>query len=540
MSRRWSGSDRVLTVRFPAVTVLSDTPTTPVQTSPAPSPVARRTLLVWAVVGVGLAGIVCYAYTRSDLWLDEALSVNVARLPLSQLRGALRHDGAPPLYYVLLHGWMAVFGTGNEAVRSLSAVCMIGAAVVTWFVVRRVAGPRTAWLSAVVFAVNPYAIRYATETRMYALEILLVASGILLFQRSLEDPSPRNLAGFAAVVGLGCYTQYWVFYMLVVVVAALAFLARRGVHARAARRLLLATAVGVATFLPWLPTFLYQRAHTGTPWGKPVFPGLPLGFTLLDFSGGAVQEGWIAFPVVCVVLAFGVFGFGLDRRRIEIDLRARPEIRGLAAIGISALVVALSLNYLAGGAFQTRYSALVFPFFVVIVARGIATFRDIRVRAVVLAFLVAVGLRGGVRNMTTQRTQADTVATVLRAEAHAGDLVVYCPDQLGPSVHRLVQPGLREVVYPSFAPPDRVDWVDYKARLARTDVGAFASEALAKAGRRTLWLVSAPGYITHEGTCEKLSTDLGLSRPPLERTLLDDKVFEKAQLEEFLPIPPRG
>ena len=56
------------------------------------------------------------------MWLDEALSVNIARLPLGDLHDALKHDGAPPLYYVLLHVWTGVFGTGDVAVRSLSGV----------------------------------------------------------------------------------------------------------------------------------------------------------------------------------------------------------------------------------------------------------------------------------------------------------------------------------------------------------------------------------------------------------------------------------
>ena len=60
-------------------------------------------------------------FTGPLLWLDEALSVNIARLPLGDIPGALRHDGAPPLYYVLLHLWMRVFGTGDGAVRALAA-----------------------------------------------------------------------------------------------------------------------------------------------------------------------------------------------------------------------------------------------------------------------------------------------------------------------------------------------------------------------------------------------------------------------------------
>ena len=32
----------------------------------------------------------------------------------------LGQDGIPPLYYLLLHGWMPVFGTGEAATRALS------------------------------------------------------------------------------------------------------------------------------------------------------------------------------------------------------------------------------------------------------------------------------------------------------------------------------------------------------------------------------------------------------------------------------------
>ena len=76
--------------------------------------------LILAVAGVIAVGVALRFIARSDLWADEVLSVNIARLPLGDLREALRHDGAPPLYYVLLHIWMDVFGTGNEAVRALS------------------------------------------------------------------------------------------------------------------------------------------------------------------------------------------------------------------------------------------------------------------------------------------------------------------------------------------------------------------------------------------------------------------------------------
>jgi len=494
---------------------------------------------------IGVAGLGFFFSSRSALWLDEALTVNIARLPLAQLHDALKQDGAPPLYYLMLHVWTGVFGTGNVAVRSMSGLVMVGAVVATWFAARRFVGFRGAWIAAAVMVASPYAIRYATEARMYSLVMLLVAAGIVAFERALEKPTTPRLLVVALLVALLVYTQYWSFYLLLVVVVFLGWLVRRDERRDAAGRVLAAVVVGGLAFLPWLPTFLYQRAHTGTPWGTPVLPGIPLGYTLRDFAGGASgtaadrQEGWLLFFILLPMLLLGVFARAIDGRRIELDLHVPRETRAIAFLGGVGLLAALMLNYLAGGAFQSRYSAIVFPFFVLLVARGFTMLRDARVLASILAVAVALGFVGGVRNVLTQRTQAPGVASVLRREAKPGDLVVYCPDQIGPSVHRLVQAGLDEVVYPSFARPDLIDWVDYKKRLAAAKPADFAHAALARAGGHTIWYITAPGYITHVGVCEALSDDFAAARGRIQRTLSDEKIFEKPALQMF-PAPAKS
>src|SRR5262245_41238943 len=68
---------------------------------------------VGAVVALGIA---LRFVQRSPLWLDEALTVNIARLSPGDLLDALRHDGHPPLYYLILHFWMRLVGEGDVAV----------------------------------------------------------------------------------------------------------------------------------------------------------------------------------------------------------------------------------------------------------------------------------------------------------------------------------------------------------------------------------------------------------------------------------------
>ena len=137
----------------------------------------RRVRALWlvSVLVVVAAGVVLRFIATGPLWEDEAQSVAISRLPLSQLFAALRGDGSPPLYYLLLHAWMQVFGTGDVAVRALSGIFAVAALPLIYLLAGDRAGPVTLALA----AVNPWLIRYATEARMYALEVLLVLLGLL-------------------------------------------------------------------------------------------------------------------------------------------------------------------------------------------------------------------------------------------------------------------------------------------------------------------------------------------------------------------------
>src|ERR1700730_8063772 len=80
----------------------------------------------WLVTGAFLAVVtVASAYIRTryisgQLWMDEGITPGVASHSLSAIPGLLRHDGSPPLYYVLLHFWIRLFGAGESATHALS------------------------------------------------------------------------------------------------------------------------------------------------------------------------------------------------------------------------------------------------------------------------------------------------------------------------------------------------------------------------------------------------------------------------------------
>ena len=163
-----------------------------------------------------------------------------------------------------------------------------------------------------VVAASPYAITYATSARMYSLIMLLVFAGYVITLRALERSTIGWLLLVALVTALLAYTQYWCFYLLAVAGVLLVIRAIRagpGVVRRNTTRVIAAVVVGGLTFIPWVPTFLYQNQHTGTPWGDPQVPWSAVAETVLRFSGSdADGETYVLLLVLLSLVLLGIFG----------------------------------------------------------------------------------------------------------------------------------------------------------------------------------------------------------------------------------------
>jgi mannosyltransferase len=498
-------------------------------------------LLTAAAVLAVAAGVILRFWTTSDLWLDEALTVNIASQPLSHLHRLLERDGAPPLYYVLLHVWMKAFGSSDLAVRSLSGVMSCATLPLAWIAGRRLGGRVVAASALVLLATSPFAVRYATENRMYALVVLLSAAGLVALQRAFVRPRPGNLIAIGASTALLLYSQYWALYLVGVTALWLAWQGWWGPERRRnpARRALLAVAAGAVLFVPWLPTFHYQSVHTGTPWAIPAGPGA-VADAVSAFAGGPDSQGRALALTYFALVGLGMFGVATGALHIDLDLRTRPRARGLAVVLFGTLLVAVVGGYATRSAFQARYASVVLIPLVLLVALGFATFADRRIRAVVLAVAVILGLVGCVPNVWTNRTQAGQVAAVLHRQGRPGDVVAYCPDQLGPDTSRLLQgSGFREITFPRDTPPEFVNWTDYARATAAANPQTFATHVEQLAGStHTIWLVWMSGYQTYGTKCEAIAASLSADRQVSAHVDVSPEAknfYEPMELMSFAP-----
>ncbi len=514
----------------------------PYSTDPVtPGREPRRALAVAAAVVVGVGAVVARFVTTSPLWLDEALSVHIARLPVGDAADALRHDGHPPLYYWLLHGWMELFGEGDVAVRSLSGLAGVVGLGLVWLAGRRLGGVRVAWAAALVLAVSPYAVRYSTETRMYALVSLLVLAGHLLVRRAVDTRSAplRVLVGVGAVGGALVVTHYWsLFLVAATALVLLGWGRRRGAAAWSTSvRLVAALAAGAAaTFGPWRPAFLDPAGHPGTPWATAPRPTVVADQTLRELGGGVIAEGGLLAAVLVVLLVVGVLGRSTPTGLV-LGTRPVPAAAGEAAVAGLTLAIGAAAGLATGSTYAARYAAVVLPLVVLVAARGLAVVPGRRPPLVVAALLVGLGGIGIVDNVVKDRTQAGVIVDAIRGNGGGpGDVVVACPDQLGPALRRELDGSLPLVVYPTLGDGDRVDWYDYEDRNDAADPAAVADRLLAAApdGGR-IWVAWSGSYRTFEGDCEALLNALAGARGPFRPLVAEEggEFFEHAALVVF-------
>jgi hypothetical protein len=528
-----------------------------------------------ALVIIVAAAVIVRFSARQPLWLDEAQSVAIAKLPWSgsgtTMFTGLREDGSPPLYYLILHVWIGMFGSGNSAVRALSALTNLAAAVPIYHLGKRLVGTRAAQVSVVLYLTSPFTLYFATETRMYSLIVLLTALGALALEQTLRAPSPRSVVALSLCAGGLALTHYWCFYLLLTVVAWLvllhwrpAFLFARGDRAsaprpgvpgdgtaaattrprfpaagrRGVRCALGGIAGGALVFSPWLRIFAYQKAHTGTPWGEPAsFAAVSHAYG--QWAGGATTLGRLLLLFITMLVALGIAGRGLGGRFVLFDLKGSEPARTLFFLSTGTLFVAVTAGQVVGNAWADRYTATAFVPFVLVVGLGATVISSRRLFQCTVVLLAAVGVLAGTSDVLRARTQAGEAAAVLQRLARPGDVMLVCPDQLGPGLARTVPSWLKVYVVPTYAPPDRVVWVDYEKRNTTANGVAIAERALAEAGpEHTVFLAGSGSYRTYEDLCTQVRSTLQEKRPHADEVMkqgLPAKVYENYAVLRFLP-----
>jgi mannosyltransferase len=300
----------------------------------ATPPAGTRLVAIAIVLSAALHVALAAPGLSDSAWLDEIVTIQLCRLPLS-LTTAATNDATPPVYYLLVHGWGELFGCDATGLRILSlllsalscaALLALGS---VWF------NFQTGLVAALLFAVSALQIRYATEARCYMLVELLLLTSYWLFFALRESPRRRTAVALAIVNAALVQTHYVAAFGLVPQLADVVLfrLFDRSFRAHYVRSQLLA----VTLCLPWAA---FVAAH----W-PPITPSwvvLPdaevLDYNFRMLLATPLQPLWYAVALAAILLSTVV------RSPARLGHRALERLVILASWGVGAPLIAYAVS----------------------------------------------------------------------------------------------------------------------------------------------------------------------------------------------------
>lgn len=280
-----------------------------------------RRRVPWALVGLLLVAFALriFRLDAQSLWWDEGISLHLATSSVAELLLDRVNNIHPPLYFLLLKGWLALTGVSAFTGRYLSVLASWAQITAVFVVARRWFRPPATWLAAGLALVSAVSVIYGQEIRVYAMLplVYLALFGLTdaILSGSNTHPGWRPFVWLAVATWTGLHLHYIALFVVMYVnLWALLALVRTRRWA-VLRRWVAAQALAGIASLPWLTavianlTAVQAEASAGT------------------FATEAIPGGFL----VSQIWVFHLTGLA--------NALARPEIRWLAGTTAVALLL---------------------------------------------------------------------------------------------------------------------------------------------------------------------------------------------------------
>jgi len=183
-------------------------------------------------------------FFAQSIWRDEAFSSLLAQKNIGDILVLTAKDSNPPLFYLLLHYWIKLFGNSEVALRSLSLIFFSLTAYMFYLFLHHVFhySTRRSILYLFLFLINPVLHYYAFEVRMYSMFVFFTLSSYYFFVK-------RNYKLHTINTILGLLTHY---FMVFVLLSQITFLAINHSRELNKKKLIQSISISCLFMLPWV------------------------------------------------------------------------------------------------------------------------------------------------------------------------------------------------------------------------------------------------------------------------------------------------
>lgn len=328
------------------------------------------------------------------LWYDEINTYFIAKqsFPMGILHTLIQRDLHFPLYYMLLHLWMDIFGNSDIALRLLSVLFGILTLPVAYLIGYELNNKKGGLLTLLFFSVNSGLIFYSQEVRFYSALVLFCTLVALFLIKIDKNPSKSNFAGLILANLLIIYTStIGCVFVFIEMIIFLIYLISMG---KKLKSFFIANLILLILSTPIMPLLVILSAAKS----KLLFDyfeyykfSADLFVNIIDNIGGplAPRYGNVTNNVINCCISISTFIFllfiikGITKRKLTLTL---------FLIGLIPFILELVLAMQGKFALVYCHAIFIVPFFVIASSFGFFEFKQKITAFILLTIYLAINL----------------------------------------------------------------------------------------------------------------------------------------------------
>lgn len=225
----------------------------------------------------------------SDLWSDEIYTKSMLSGSPGEFYNMFRNDLHPPLYYMGLRAYSALFGQSATALRSFSVIGVLAILLLGYFTGQRLFGKKGAIIFCLLLLSVPMLAVYSHQARMYTWAAFFVTGVFIYSCLFLKTGAIRDLVLLVIFTLAAAYIHY---YSMIAAFMANLFVFLQLVLTRNKKWTphLGSMMIVAILLLPWLSMFLVQfRRVQHAFWA----PGVSLSTIASCFAIPFTEQFWV-------------------------------------------------------------------------------------------------------------------------------------------------------------------------------------------------------------------------------------------------------
>lgn len=353
--------------------------------------------------------------TAQDICIDEPFSIYHAQGSVSDIIRFLKPTNNPPLFEIILHYWVKVFGISAFSVRFLPVLFGSLTVIYIYKIAIRYFSFRVAMTASLLYVFSTHAIYYAHDCRVYTLFLFLALVSVYYSSKIISGNFvKRDMILLCFINAAFVYAHYFGFIVWFVECIAFIFLTKNRI-----REIVFLFFASSVFYIPQILVLINRFIHSageGTWLKEPV--GLESIYNMLWlFSNMPVMA---AFCILIIVAALAKFFFVKNGNSGN---RAMKNLIYLCFFLPFFLMFLISYKI---PVYNGRYLFFILPFYYLSISVMVSDLFEKNIIKSTLSGILIAGFVFTFQANPSKKREAQKVVEFVKSEKKPGDLVIIC------------------------------------------------------------------------------------------------------------------